>query len=105
MNFGFTKTKSLVTLFIAGIFGIYKFINEPGQILDAITPMIDILLNKFIVGFGWFVVLFAPLFLIWSLFEKKDKNSWNAIGITLSIIGLIVLILVLMAIMLPKMGF
>jgi putative copper export protein len=92
MNFKFTKIKTLISVIIPAIIGLYFFITEPGLILDASTSFAHMLINKFIFFMFWFVLAFVPIYVIWSLFEKKENES------SLNIVGIIIGVLILLTI-------
>jgi putative copper export protein len=92
MNFKFTKIKTLISVIIPAIIGLYFFITEPGLILDASTSFAQMLINKFIFFMFWFVLAFVPIYVIWSLFEKKENES------SLNIVGIIIGVLILLTI-------
>lgn len=74
MNLKFTKIKTLVSVIIPAIIGLYFFITEPGLVLDATTSFTQMIINKFIFFMFWFILTFVPIYLIWSLFEKKNSQ-------------------------------
>ncbi len=90
MNFKFTKIKTLVSVIISAIVGIYFFIQS--MAFDA--PSGIILATKFTGMVFGFLIAFVPIYLIWSLFEKKDNES------SLNIVGIIIGVLILLAIIL-----
>lgn len=91
MNFKFTKIKTLVSVTISAIVGIYLFItNSKVIVYDAPTPL-GLMLVVFLF---WFFVAFVPIFIVWSLFEKRgNEPSSNIVGIIIGVLILLALIL------------
>lgn len=65
------------------------------MILDGSPSFAGILTTKFIGFMFGFVIAFVPIYLIWSLFEKKKNESSS-----LNIVGIIIGVLILLAILL-----
>lgn len=95
MNFRFTKTKTLVSVIVSAVIGLYFLITERGIIiLDAPTPLSYIIMSKLIIFISSFVLSFVPIYVVWSLFEKKgEKSSLNIVGF---IIGALILLLIIL---------
>ncbi|KKR61708.1 hypothetical protein A3G48_01240 [Candidatus Nomurabacteria bacterium RIFCSPLOWO2_12_FULL_40_42] len=71
MNFKFTKIKSIVVLSISFLVGIYFFVVSPGIILDGTTSLTQLILNKSIFFFFWFIPTYIVLYVLLSLFQRK----------------------------------
>lgn len=89
MNFKFTKIKTIVSIIISTIVGIY-FLNSPIY-FTYFTNGAEGLIYNFI-GFALrFMATFILIYLIWSLFEKREGESElsKTIGFILSILILL----------------
>ena len=94
MNFKFTKIKTLVSIVISAIVGIYYFMQS--MIFDGSPSLAEILTTKFVGFMFGFIIAFVPIYLVWSLFEKKkdESSSLNIVGI---IIGVLILLAIILA--------
>ncbi len=68
MNFGFTKIKTITSIVIPAMVGIYFFITMSGLVLDGSTSFTQMAMNKSIFFIISFVLSFVPIYVIWSLF-------------------------------------
>jgi hypothetical protein len=96
MNFKFTKVKTIVSTLISLIPAIYFFMQS--GIYDGSPSALEVIsvnLTGFMFGF---LIAFVPIYLIWSLFDKKEDES------SLGIIGIIIGVLFLLAIILSFAG-
>ena len=92
MNFGITKIKGIITLIISIIGGgvLFSFAGW-GMCFDcSSTVAIQSLITGMIVGFFCF---FIPIYIIWSLLDKKESSKGGKIiGLTLTTVFLVIIL-------------
>jgi hypothetical protein len=92
MNFKFTKIKTITITVISATIGVYGFIKT--VIFDGDPSVLEVLITKFISFVAYFIAVFIPTYLIWSLFQKKDKpSSSNIIGVIIGALFLLAVVL------------
>lgn len=91
MNFKFTKIKTLISLAPSIILGVW-YLLKPA--CSGSCPLTVILTGKLILFIFGFVIVFVPVYVIWSLFDKKEgKSIYNIIGIIIGVLILLAIIL------------